>query len=133
MGTRCPRLAVLLLGHGSKAENANEAMHRVEADLRDRHPGWIVESAFLEINRPSIPEGIELCTGLGAERIVLLPYFLHLGNHVAQDLPRLMLEGQIRHPEVEIILGPHLGYHPKLAEIVQERLEEALEGVTAGR
>ena len=96
-----------------------------DVDLR------VGDRAFLEINRPSIPEGIELCTGLGAERIVLLPYFLHLGNHVGKDLPRLMLEGQIRHPEVEIILGPHLGYHPKLAEIVQERLAEALEGVTA--
>ena len=133
MSATTPRLAVLLLGHGSKAEGANEAMHRVEADLRDQHPGWIVESAFLEINRPSIPEGIELCTGLGAGRIVLLPYFLHLGNHVAKDLPRLMAEGQARHPEAEIILGPHLGYHPKLAEIVQERLAEALEGITAGK
>lgn len=127
-----PKLAVLLLGHGSQAEGANEAMHRVEAELRERHPGWIVESAFLEINRPTIPEGIELCAGWGAEKIVLLPYFLHLGNHVAKDLPRFMLEGRIRHPEAEILLAPHLGYHPKLAEIVQERLAEALEGIPAG-
>ncbi|MBI3127598.1 MAG: CbiX/SirB N-terminal domain-containing protein [Candidatus Tectomicrobia bacterium] len=128
-----PRLAVLLLGHGSKAEGANEAMHRVEADLRAQHPGWIVASAFLEINHPSIPEGIDLCARRGAERIILLPYFLHLGNHVAQDLPRLMAEGQARHPGLEITLGPHLGYHPKLAEIAEERLREAMEGVHAKR
>lgn len=126
-----PRLAVLLLGHGSKAEGANEAMRRVGAGLRERNPGWVVECAFLEINPPSIPEGIDLCAARGAGRIVLLPYFLHLGTHVAHDLPRLMAEGQARHPRVEITLASHLGYHPMLVEIAQERLEEALEGIPA--
>ena len=130
--TPSPRLAVLLLGHGSKAPGANEAMCRVAGELGERHPGWIVESAFLEINHPSIPEGIGLCAGRGAETIVLLPYFLHLGNHVARDLPRLMEEGQARHPGVEILLGPHLGFHEKLVEIVQERLAEALRPLPTG-
>jgi len=101
-------------------------MYEVADRLRKRRPGWIVESAFLEINSPSIPEGIDLCASRGAERIVLLPYFLHLGSHVQEDLPRFVREGSDRHPGVELILGPHLGFHPMLVEIVEERLAEAL-------
>ncbi|MEE9274947.1 MAG: CbiX/SirB N-terminal domain-containing protein [bacterium] len=121
-----PRTAVLLLGHGSRAAGANEAMHRVAAHFREEWPDRIVESAFLEINEPSIPGGIDLCAEAGAERIVLIPYFLHLGNHVQEDLPRFVEEGKARHPGVELILGPHLGFHPKLIEIVEERIAEAV-------
>lgn len=120
------RTAILLLGHGSKAARANEAMHRVADHFRREWPGRIVEAAFLEINAPSIPEGIDLCAGAGAERIVLIPYFLHLGTHVQKDLPRIVEEGRDRHPAVEIVLGPHLGFHPKLVEVVEERIAEAL-------
>lgn len=118
--------AVLLLGHGSRTEEANEGMHEVVERLRAAHPGWRVEAAFLEINAPSIPEGIDICAAAGAQQIVLLPYFLHLGNHVQEDMPRFVAEGRRRHPGREIVLGPHLGFHEKLVEIVEERLGEAI-------
>ena len=86
----------------------------------------MIEAAFLEINAPSIPEGIDICAAAGAQQIVLLPYFLHLGNHVLKDMPRFVEEGRQRHPGREIVLGPHLGFHEKLVEIVEERLGEAI-------
>ncbi|HBK78431.1 MAG TPA: sirohydrochlorin cobaltochelatase [Nitrospinae bacterium] len=123
------RTAVLLLGHGSRAAEANGAMHEVIRRLQEKWPGYVFGAAFLEINFPSIPEGIDFHAGSGAERIILLPYFLHLGNHVQKDLPRFVEEGRKRHPTVEISLGGHLGFHPKLVEVAEERFLEALEAV----
>ena len=122
---------VILLGHGSRAPEANEAMYEVARRLGERWPEYRFGTAFLEINAPSIPEGIDLAAEAGAERILLLPYFLHLGNHVQKDLPRFMEEGRRRHPGVEIVLGAHLGFHPMLVEVAEERLLEALALETA--
>jgi sirohydrochlorin ferrochelatase len=35
-------------------------------------------------------------------------------------------EARLRHPDVEMVLGKHLGVHNKLAEIVVERIAESL-------
>ena len=62
----------------------------------------------------------------GAERILLIPYFLYMGAHVQEDLPAELTEARKRHPAVEMAMGKHLGAHKKLAEIVVERIAEGL-------
>ncbi|HHY66770.1 MAG TPA: sirohydrochlorin cobaltochelatase [Alicyclobacillus sp.] len=118
--------AVLLIGHGSQLQTAAEDMYRVMDDLKRSGRWEIVEAAFLEITPPSIPEGIERCINQGASRVVIVPYFLHLGKHVLRDLPRIIEEAGRRHPGIQIGLGGHLGYDPRLALIVEERAEQAL-------
>lgn len=121
------KTAVLLIGHGSRAKNANEALFRVAAHFQKVWPHRALEAAFLEISRPSIPEGIDLCVGRGSERIIAIPYFLFKGNHVKTDLPALIEEGREKYADIDIILGPHLGFHPKMIEIVDERVRQVLE------
>lgn len=117
--------AVLFLGHGSRANGANDAMYRV-MDLFRRKSGYrIVEAGFLELSSPSIPEAVDACVALGARRILVIPYFLHLGLHVQEDLPEMLANCRERHPGVEIVLGPHIGFHPLLADILVERVREA--------
>ncbi len=124
--------AVLFLGHGSRADGANGAMYRVMELFRRRSGYRIVEAGFLELNPPSIPEGVAACVAQGARRILVVPYFLHLGLHVRQDLPEILEECRRLHPGVEIVLGPHIGFHPLLAEILVDRVREAETGRDAG-
>lgn len=119
--------AVILLGHGSRAGEANEGMYKVVNSLQKNRPDFRFIAAFLEINTPSIPEGIDICVAEGAKRIILLPYFLHLGNHVQKDLPKYVNKSKQIYPDVIILLSSHLGFHQKLVEIANERLIEALE------
>ena len=119
--------AVILLGHGSRAAEANEGMYKVVKSLQKNRPEFRFSAAFLEINTPSIPEGIDICVAEGAKRIILLPYFLHLGNHVQKDLPEYVKKSKQLYPDVIILLSSHLGFHEKLVEIADERLFEALE------
>ncbi len=125
------KTAVLLIGHGSRARNANEALFLVVAHFQRAWAHRILEAAFLEISHPSIPEGIELCVDKGARRVIVIPYFLFKGNHVRVDLPVFVREAREKHPSVDIVLGPHLGFHPKIIEIVDERIGEVLETLHA--
>ena len=61
----------------------------------------------------------------GATEILMMPFFLHFGRHVQRDLPETVDELKRRYPGVEITLGPHIGFHPKLAEIIVDRIREA--------
>jgi sirohydrochlorin ferrochelatase len=120
------KTAILLIGHGSRAEGANEGQYRVAADLRSSGRYALVECAFLEINQPDIPAGLTACRASGASRIVVMPYFLHLGNHVRQDLPRLIGEWQQVHPGLEVAISPPLGYGPQITRLVEERIRQAI-------
>lgn len=120
--------AVLFLGHGSRAPEANEAMYRVMEAFRRRSGYRIVEAGFMELNPPSIEEGVAACVRQGAQRVLVIPYFLHLGMHVRQDLPAVIEACRRRHPQVEFVFGPHIGFHPLLVDILLDRVREAEAG-----
>ncbi|MBI2873764.1 MAG: CbiX/SirB N-terminal domain-containing protein [Firmicutes bacterium] len=117
--------AILLLGHGSRAPKANVAIRKVAEHLRLREEYPIVEVAFLQLSPPSIEEGMATCVSQGATSVLMLPYFLHFGLHVQEDLPSVVDTLRGRYPGVEITLGHHIGFHPKLVEIVVERVQES--------
>ncbi|HIE26313.1 TPA: sirohydrochlorin cobaltochelatase [Candidatus Poribacteria bacterium] len=118
--------AILLLGHGSQAVGANQAMYRVTELIRQQ-TGYIVEVGFMALNSPSIEDAVANCIVQGAHKIVVIPYFLHLGVHVQRDLPRRLAEIKRQYPDVEIMMGKHLGFHPKLVEVVLDRINESEE------
>jgi sirohydrochlorin ferrochelatase len=118
--------AILLMGHGSRIPEANDALHAIAAMVRDQTGCAIVEVAFREQHAPNIQEGIDACVAKGASRILLYPYFLFAGAHVLEDLPAEMTQAKKRYPGLEMILGAPLGVHPKLGEIVCERIGQSL-------
>jgi len=120
------KTAILLMGHGSRVAEANGALHAIAGMVRGCTGFEIVEVAFREQHQPNIQKGIDACVAAGAERILLYPYFLFAGAHVLEDLPEEMEEATRRYPQLEMILGEPLGTHPKLGEIVCERIEDSL-------
>ncbi|MFQ6110911.1 MAG: sirohydrochlorin chelatase [Nitrospinota bacterium] len=120
------KTALILVGHGSKKEEANRTLLEVAAQVKASLGLEIVEAAFLQLAEPGLDEALAVCVGEGAERVILIPYFLYMGAHVTKDIPAWALEAKSRYPQIELIVGKHLGYHPKLAEVVAERVREAL-------
>ncbi len=117
--------ALLFLGHGSRAAEANEGMYRTMALVKDMTGYEIVEAGFMDLNPPSIPDAAATCVAQGATEILMIPFFLHFGRHVQRDLPETVEEMKAQYKGVRITLGPHIGFHPKLAEIVADRIREA--------
>jgi sirohydrochlorin ferrochelatase len=112
--------ALLLVAHGSRRQQSNNEVTELAEKLGEscRDDYKIVHSGFLELASPSIPEGIQNCINDGATRVTILPYFLNSGRHVIEDVPDIVVAAKSRHPEVEIIIAPHLGASPLMVELL---------------
>ena len=117
--------AALLIAHGSRRQAANDDLRLLADEVRRRGRYSIVEVAYLEIAEPTIPDGAERCIEQGAAQVRMLPYFLSSGAHVVEDLQRHRRELAAAFPSARFVLCNPLGLHPKLVDVVLERLEEA--------
>jgi sirohydrochlorin ferrochelatase len=121
------KTALLLIAHGSRQEEANADLAFVAAELRRRQGYALVEIAFLELALPPIDEGGARCVASGAERIILLPYFLSAGVHVQRDLAAARQRLATRYPQVDFRLAEPLGRHALLIDVVADRARAAEE------
>ena len=78
----------------------------------------------MDCNEPDIPTAIATLAGSGVRSIVAVPFFLHAGKHVADDLPTLLEEAQEQYSEIEFLLGDYLGCEPLVAQVLEKRLAE---------
>lgn len=111
---------LLVVAHGSRREPSNEEVRSLAGRIGDLAGPEVVSvrSAFLELARPSIPEGIEWCIRDGAQEVVVLPYFLSAGRHVMEDIPEVVRLKQHECPGVHIRIAPYIGQSPDLAGIL---------------
>jgi sirohydrochlorin ferrochelatase len=112
--------SLLLVAHGSRREASNEEIRELTAAIAEQAGDRFgqVGCAFLEIAQPSIPEGIEAAVLAGAEEVVVLPYFLSAGRHVAEDIPAEVERKRAEHSEVRIRIAPYLGLAEGLTGIL---------------
>jgi sirohydrochlorin ferrochelatase len=112
--------ALLLVAHGSRRESSNQEIRdladrlAVRAGERFGHVGH----AFLEIAEPSIPDGIQQCIDQGAAEVVVLPYFLSAGRHVAEDIPNDVTVKQAEYPNVRMRIAPYLGAADEVVDLL---------------
>ncbi|MDN3357456.1 sirohydrochlorin chelatase [Actinomadura sp. DC4] len=115
--------AVLLVGRGSTDPDANAEVCKAARLLWEGRGLAMVETAFVSLARPGVPEGLERCRLLGAERIVVLPYFLFPGV-----LPDRVVAEARSYEGAEVRCAEVIGDCDGLADLVVERYEEALHG-----
>lgn len=111
---------LLLIAHGSRRQGANDEIERLAkrvAGLADNDYDGVV-AAFLELADPDIHLGISRCVELGADHIVVLPYFLAGGNHVNKDIPGEIDCASAGLPQVKIELAQYLGASDAMADLV---------------
>ena len=111
---------LLIVAHGSRRQASNEEVRALAERVAELNQPGIdaVGVAFLELAEPSIPEGLGRCVARGAREIVVFPYFLAAGTHVARDIPEALAEFRDRHPGVTVRLTRHLGAASALPGIV---------------
>lgn len=117
--------AILLVDHGSRRPEANEQLAAVAALVAARVPDAIVRVGHMDLATPDIAEAFADCVAAGASEILVHPYFLGPGNHTAHDIPRLVRAAAQSHPEVVVRISEPLGLHPKLVDVILDRIEAA--------
>ncbi|WP_456378038.1 sirohydrochlorin chelatase [Thiolapillus sp.] len=113
--------ALLVVAHGSRRIASNEEVRALCERLQKEKASEefaVVRAGFLDLAEPSIPEGIKQCIRLGAEEVVVLPYFLSAGRHVSEDIPAEVEKARISNPQVGICLAPYLGSAPGIGGLV---------------
>ena len=125
-GRGSARAALLVIGHGSRVGPANRILRRIARALRVRFAGRVVEACYLEAAAPDVQAGIDRCVARGASRVLFVPYFLFLGGHVRQDLPKAAALARRRHRGLEVRIAPHLGDDRRLPAIVADRVRHGL-------
>lgn len=117
--------ALLLIAHGSREPEANADLHHVVEAIRGRGLYPIVDACFLELAEPDIDTGAAGCIARGADRLLLVPYFLSAGVHVRRDLAQAQSRLRERYPHVDFRLAEPLGRHSMLVQVVADRAREA--------
>lgn len=121
--------AILLIGRGSSDPGGNSEVARLAYLLFSSGRFSTVEYAFQAVSRPTVAEGVRRCHALGARRAIVVPYLLFTGD-VEHDI-RTVAEKTAREVGLPLLHVPHLGAHPLLIEIIEQRLGEALADAAA--
>lgn len=103
------RSGIVLFGHGARAPEWAAPMERARDRLRSQAAADEVELAFLEFMAPTLPEALDELAQRGIARIEVIPMFLAQGGHLKRDLPALLDEARVRHPQLDIRLAPAVG------------------------
>jgi sirohydrochlorin cobaltochelatase len=121
------RTAVVVIGRGTSDPDANGDLAKIARLLWEGRPWPLVEAGFVSLAEPSVRVVLDRVRRLGAERVVVHPYFLFTG----------VLERRIReqadawaaaHPDVEVVHAGQLGPHERLAALLLQRFDEARAG-----
>jgi len=118
------RSGVLVVGHGSRREEANRDVREAARQIGERGGLHLVEAAFLEIEPPNIVQGFKRLVERGAGNVTVHPYFLSPGRHTRGDLPRAVREAAQGFPGVSYQITEPLSAHPLVIEASIERIRE---------
>ncbi|MGZ4891758.1 MAG: sirohydrochlorin nickelochelatase [Halobacteriota archaeon] len=124
---------VLVLGHGSKLTYNKRTVETVAAMLAERMSEATIKTAYLNMDRPTVEEGIASFAETDITTLYILPLFLAHGTHTLNDIPEILglSDGQSRTTHsfadrsVDVIYAEPLGIDPCIADLAYKRLKEA--------
>lgn len=116
---------IIILGHGSRVRKANDLIPKVIKTIKNRLSIDIVEPAYLQLCQPDLSRCIKGLISRGVKKIIIVPFFLFVGNHVRRDIPEIIRKQKAAYSGVEFIYANNLGEDSKIVEIVIDRILEA--------
>lgn len=118
-----PETAVVLVGRGATDPDANAEIAKTARLLQEGRGLGTVETAFISLALPSVPDGLDRARRLGFSRIVVLPWFLFAGV-LPDRITAQAREWASQHPDVEVRVAGLLGPTDALTAVVLERWGE---------
>lgn len=117
---------MLLVGHGTHQPLGAQQFLALAALVAARLPTVHVEPAFLEIQAPSIEQGLLKLIAAGAQQIAIVPVLLFAAGHARHDVPAAVKAVVREFPKIEVCYAEHLGCHAALLELSRRRFEQAI-------
>jgi sirohydrochlorin cobaltochelatase len=121
---------LLLVGHGTRDRAGVDAylsfVDRMHARLAPA--GVAVSGGFIELSAPPLKEAVSDLVVGGHRHLAAVPLVLVAAGHGKGDIPGAMRREQVRHAGLTYQYGRPLGPHPRLLDLVADRVDAALDG-----
>ncbi|MEM2943899.1 MAG: sirohydrochlorin nickelochelatase [Methanomassiliicoccales archaeon] len=128
------REGILVIGHGSKLEYNKNAINHFATRLAERFKDFPIAVGFMNINEPTIKDGLGKLVADGAETIYVVPCFLAHGIHTRDDITSELGIPQggkggttnINGKRIEIRYCEPIGVDERIVDILEERVKERM-------
>jgi sirohydrochlorin cobaltochelatase len=121
------KTAVLAVGRGSSDPDANGDFCKLVRLFAEGRGFARVDPAFMGITEPKVGDALESLARARPERILVVPALLFGGSLLGKLDDELRRFGA-RYPWIKTERAPHLGAHPNLFALMEERLRQAVGG-----
>ncbi|KQQ42344.1 cobalamin biosynthesis protein CbiX [Duganella sp. Leaf126] len=118
--------ALILFAHGARAASWAAPFERLRDLTRARLPDTRVELAFLELMSPRLPEMVAEMAAQGIDDVTVVPVFLGQGGHVLRDLPLMVEQLRIDHPQLSFKVVGAAGEDAKVLDALTDYCVNAL-------
>ncbi len=115
--------ALLIVDHGSRRPEAHEHLEWIAEQVRRARPGLAVYIAHMELAEPSIADAVLACARDGVSELVVHPFFLVPGLHLAEDVPALVEEAARGHTGLRFRITEPVGSAPDIARLILSTLD----------
>jgi sirohydrochlorin ferrochelatase len=119
--------SLLIIAHGSRRTEANEEIRYLAQSISGDPENVFdhVTHAFLEIAEPAVEAAIASLVESGSAEILIFPYFLAGGTHVANDVPRMINDARAKHTHVKFEILPYLGAIEGLSTLIVRQINRS--------
>ena len=121
-------IGVILLGHGSRLKKANALIPGIIKDIKRRLGINKIYPAYLQLAAPDLSLSIRNLAGKKCEKIIIVPFFLFVGNHVSRDIPEIISKEKAKYPHISFAYTKNLGEDIRIGEIVADKIMEGIDG-----
>ncbi|MBM3119565.1 MAG: hypothetical protein FJ006_08475 [Chloroflexi bacterium] len=124
------KTGIIVLAHGSRGERGGvdvaEALNKITRGVKAFLPPEVkVIGATLQFNHPSLDEAVESLAAQKVSRVIIMPYFLFLGQHITEHVPKLIERFKCLYPEIQFTVSDNLGTDEYFIDLVAKRIIEA--------
>jgi len=119
--------AMILFAHGARAASWAAPFERLRDLAQARMPDVAVSLAFLELMTPRLPEHVGQLVASGVNDITVVPIFLGQGGHVLRDLPLMVDQLRIDHPQTSIKVVEAAGENAAVLNAICDYCVDALD------
>ncbi len=117
--------SILLVGHGSRAEQGNVEINEFAKQWRTQRPEWHIDVCFIEFSEVLLDAGFDLAAK-SSKKVIVVPLILNAAGHVKMEIPEHLAQARKRHPEVDFIYAAHIGANGAVLSIIKRRLQQLM-------
>lgn len=101
--------ALVLFAHGARDARWAEPFQRLQQRVQAQAPETSVSLAFLELMEPRLPEKVGQLVEAQCLEITIVPVFFGQGGHLLRDLPLIIEQLKVDHPQLAIKVAKAVG------------------------